>query len=82
MPKSFAARLADQEHREALESLSCTERLLALLLLELRGLREPLRAAEAAALLQRAGLSPRQIAALLDTTPASLSVARHRAREA
>jgi len=79
--RSFAERQSDAEKRDALASMTLTERLLAAILLQLLAMQASRDQAELAAPLKRAGLSTNQIAALLDTTPASLAVAKRRAQQ-
>ena len=78
--RSFTARQADAERRAALETLSLTDRLLAHVLIELMEIRRRRDAGDLTDRLRRVGLSTTQIAALLDTTPASLAVAVGRRR--
>jgi hypothetical protein len=78
--RSFAERQAEKDKHEALETVTMTERLLAHILIELmetRGRRGP---AALARRLEVIGFSTKAAAALLDTTPASLAVAKQRER--
>lgn len=76
--KSFAERRADEEKLDALSELSTTERLLAHILIELMDTRARRSLDEIAQRLRVIGLSTKQVAALLDTTPASLAGLKRR----
>lgn len=78
--KSFAKRRAEAERRDVLDTLTLTERLLVNILIELMETRAHRNQAEIAERLTRVGLSTKQIAAVLDTTPETLAVAARRQR--
>lgn len=80
--KSFSQRRSEAERREALSVVTMTERLLALILIELRETRSHRKSAEHAISLQDIGFSKAQAAAILGTTTACLYVLEHRHREA
>jgi hypothetical protein len=73
--------MAEQDKREALETLSLSERLLAQILLQLMAVQSNYGLADRADRLRQAGLSTAQAAALLDTTPAAINVVKARARK-
>lgn len=79
--RSFAERHADEQKREALETMTLTERLLAHVLIELMEMRSRRGYAAIASRLRHVGLSSKQIAALLNTTPASLAIIQSRTDE-
>jgi hypothetical protein len=63
------------------QELSLTDRLLAQILIELMETRGRQGYAAIAARFRSAGLSSKQVAAVLDTTPASLAVIKHRSEK-
>lgn len=78
--RSLAQRLAEEDRRAAMATVTRTERLLALLLVELMQTRANRETAELGATLKQAGFSQPQSAALLGTTQATLAVVAHRQR--
>jgi transcriptional regulator len=78
--RSFEARHADEQKREALDTITMTERLLAHILIELMESRASRKQADFARRLRHVGFSTKQVAALLDTTPAALYVTERRER--
>lgn len=81
MIKSFTERMAAEEKRVALETLSLSERLLAQILLQLMAVQSNYQLADRADRLRMSGLSTAQAAALLDTTPATLNVVKARRKK-
>lgn len=78
MPRAFAERQAEAAKQDALETVTMTERLLAHILIELMETRARRKQVDIARRLRAVGFSTKQVAALLDTTPASLSVGENR----
>lgn len=76
--KSFNQRQADAARRDALSTISTTEHLLALILIQLKEMQVHRKIAEHSADLHGAGFSRAQAAAILGTTPASLFVLERR----
>lgn len=76
--RSFSQRLSDAEKREAISAVTPTERLLAMILVELMVMRGRRGLAELSRALERGGLSRAQAAALLDTSASTLRVVQHR----
>jgi hypothetical protein len=77
--RSFAARQAEAQKQDVLDRFTLTERLLVEILIQLLGIQTHCDQAHIASRLKKVGLTTKQIAALLDTTPASLAVSRARA---
>jgi len=75
---TFAERQAAKQRRDALAGITTTEHLLALILIELRETRGHQLTADHAAMLERVGFSRAQVAAILDSSPASLHVLKRR----
>jgi hypothetical protein len=80
--RSFKQRLADADRREAMSTVTMTERLLSLILIELKETRRHRKSADHARTLQGIGFSREQAAAILGTTAASLGVLERRDTEA
>ncbi len=80
--RSFEARQAETAKRDALDTITLTERLLAEILIELMETRAARTQIAIARRLKRAGFSTKQAAALLDTTPAALAVGERREKNA
>lgn len=77
--RSLSQRLAAADVAEALKSITATEHLLALILIELMQTRGNRGYAELSKVLRGVGFSQAQAAAILQTTTATLSVSEHRA---
>ena len=78
--RSFAKRQAEAEKQDVLAGFTTTERLLVEILIQLLSMQARRDMSELAAPLKRAGLTTKQVAALLDTSPASLAVTTRRRR--
>ena len=71
-------KLTDEAKQEALEGISLTERLLVHILIELMETRYRHSHVELSTRLKAVGLTTKQVAAFLDTTPGSLAVMSYR----
>jgi len=76
--KTFLQRQAEEDTKQALESLTTSERLLAHILIELMEMRAKRGYADIAARLKLAGLSAKQAAAVMGSSVASLAVVQRR----